>query len=45
MYAEQIYLLHDVYGRPPTELNERVRSGFVEAFGASDEDLKRFPSP
>jgi hypothetical protein len=43
MYAQQIYLLHDFYGRPPDEFNERVRFGFVEAFGASEGDLKPFP--
>jgi hypothetical protein len=43
MFAQQIYLLHDFYGRPPDEINELVRLGFVEAFGADDKDLKPFP--
>lgn len=43
MFAQQIYLLHDLYGRPPDEINELTRLGFVEAFGADDKDLKPFP--
>jgi hypothetical protein len=43
MFAQQLYLLHDLYGRAPAELNERVRFGFVEAFGAQPGDLTPFP--
>jgi hypothetical protein len=43
MFAQQIYLLHDLYDRPPDEINELVRFGFVEAFGVDEKDLKPFP--
>ena len=43
LFAQQIYLLHDFYGRPPEEFNEIVRLGFVDAFGAHEDDLKPFP--
>jgi hypothetical protein len=40
MFAQQLYLLHDLYARPPQELDEYVKFGFLEAFGASDHDRK-----
>jgi len=42
LYAQQLYLLHDLYGRPYDDLQERIEFGFVHAFGAEPGDLKPF---
>lgn len=44
MFTQQIYLLHDLYDRPYDDFNEIVKLGFTGAFGASEGDLKPFPT-
>lgn len=39
MYSQQIYLLHDLYGRDPSEFDDLVAAVWMDGFGASSDDL------
>jgi hypothetical protein len=43
MYAQQLYLVHDLYERPCDALNERVRFGLAGAFAPEGPDITPFP--